>query len=136
MTPEPTPQTPVRAIPEHLREYRLLARLGEGGMGTVYKAVHTRLDRVVALKVLPAQRTDDPEAVARFRREMRAVGRLNHPNIVQATDAGEVEGIQFLVMDRSQGPRHVGVAPAARQRYKLCKLVNRIPGRPPEVSGW
>jgi WD40 repeat protein len=90
--------------PGQLREYRLLGKLGEGGMGAVYRAVHTRLDRVVALKVLAPHRTADPAAVARFRREMKAVGQLGHPHIVQATDAGEVDGTHFLVMEYVAGP--------------------------------
>jgi WD40 repeat protein/anti-sigma factor RsiW len=88
-----------RPGPGQLREYRLLEKLGEGGMGTLYKALHTRLKRVVALKVLPSGRMNDPAAVARFQREMEAVGRLNHPHIVRATDAGEVDGTHFLVME-------------------------------------
>jgi WD40 repeat protein/CubicO group peptidase (beta-lactamase class C family) len=86
-----------------LREYRLLAPLGSGGMGMVYRAVHTRLDKEVALKVLPAERMRDPEAVARFEREIKAVGKLDHPNIVRATDAGEVGGTHFLVMELIDG---------------------------------
>src|SRR5262249_54180036 len=70
---------------ERLGQYQLLGKLKkQGGMGTVYKALHTLLMKVVALKVLPAQRLSNPKAVARFRREMKAVGRLNHANIVQA----------------------------------------------------
>jgi WD40 repeat protein/serine/threonine protein kinase len=90
-------------LPEQLREYRLLEKIGQGGMATVYRAVHTRLDRTFAVKVLPLSRTDRPEAVARFRREMKAVGRLRHPNIVQATDAGEENGVHFLVMEFVEG---------------------------------
>ncbi len=86
-----------------LREYELLAKLGEGGMGTVYKARHTKLDRIVALKVLTPERMNSPEAVVRFEREMRAVGRLEHPNIVRAHDAGEFEGTHFLVMEYVAG---------------------------------
>src|SRR5262249_14316990 len=74
-----------------------------GGMGTVYKALHVLLQRIVALKVLPADRVSSDKAVARFRREMKAVGRLNHPNIVQAIDAGEVDGTHFLVMEFIDG---------------------------------
>jgi serine/threonine protein kinase len=59
-----------------LREYRLLEKLGQGGMGTVYKALHTKLDKLVALKVLPAAAMQDAERVARFEREMKAVGKL------------------------------------------------------------
>ena len=61
-------------------------------MGAVYKARHTKLDKMVALKVLPQERMADPQAVARFEREMKAVGRLDHPNIVQALDAREIDG--------------------------------------------
>lgn len=69
-------------------------------MGTVYKAIHTKLDKVVALKVLSGKRWNDPSAVIRFEREMKVVGRLGHPNIVQATDA---DGVPFLVMEFVDG---------------------------------
>ena len=85
-----------------IRDYRLLAPLGAGGMGAVYKALHLRLDKVVALKLLPAERLN-PTAVARFQREMKAVGKLDHPNIVRALDAGEHEGTHFLVMECVEG---------------------------------
>jgi serine/threonine protein kinase/WD40 repeat protein len=88
---------------QRLRDYDLLEKLGQGGMGTVYKAVHSRLKKVVALKVLPADRMENAESVRRFEREMQAVGGLNHPHIVQATDAGEVEGTHFLVMEYVDG---------------------------------
>jgi serine/threonine protein kinase len=86
-----------------LREYILLEKIAQGGMGAVYRAVHKRLDKIVALKTLPAERMSNPNAVARFTREMKAIGKLNHPNIVQATDAGEVDGIHFLVMEYVDG---------------------------------
>jgi serine/threonine protein kinase len=86
-----------------LRDYKLLSKLGQGGMGTVYKALHTKLDKIVALKVLPADKLRDDHAVSRFEREMKAVGRLEHPNIVRATDAGEVDGKHFLVMEHVAG---------------------------------
>ncbi len=88
---------------KQLGNYQLLEELGHGGMGTVYKALHLLLMKVVALKVLPIDRMSNVEAVARFRREMKAVGRLNHPNIVQALDAGEVNGTHFLVMEFLEG---------------------------------
>lgn len=88
---------------KRLREYELLEKLGEGGMGAVYKARHTRLDKIVAVKMLPSQRMQDQAAVARFDREMRAVGKLDHPHIVRAFDAGEVEGTHFLVMEYVEG---------------------------------
>jgi serine/threonine protein kinase len=89
--------------PEHIREYRVLAKLGEGGMGAVYKAEHTRLRRIVALKILPSHRRKSSSAVARFDREMQAVGALDHPNIVRAYDAGEHEGRHYLVMEYVDG---------------------------------
>jgi len=90
-------------IVERIRDYELLEKLGAGGMGTVYRAVHTRLERVVALKLLPARKLRDGAAVGRFEREMKAIGRLNHPAIVRATDAGEVDGTHFLAMDLVDG---------------------------------
>ena len=84
--------------PKRIGPYELLEKLGEGGMGVVYKALHLSLDKIVAVKILPPDRLYPP-AVLRFRREMKAVGRLDHPNIVRATDAGEVDGCNFLVME-------------------------------------
>ena len=86
-----------------LGPYELLSKLGEGGMGTVYKARHVKLDKFVAIKVLPRDRLQDKAAVARFEREMRAVGRVDHENIVRAMDAGEVNGRHYLVMEYVSG---------------------------------
>lgn len=107
--------------PQTLRDYRLLDKLGSGGMGTVYRAKHERLGRFVAIKVLPGERMRQPQAVARFSREMQAVGNLDHPHIVRAFDAGEIEGKHFLAMElidgidlsalsKQEGPLPVGVA--------------------------
>jgi serine/threonine protein kinase len=110
-----------------LGEYELLAKLGEGGMGAVYQARHTRLKRVVALKVLPKDRMTDPRAVARFEREMEAVGKLSHPNIVLAHDARDIDGTTILVMeyvegfDLAQVARQVG----ALQIADACELVRQ-----------
>jgi serine/threonine protein kinase/CheY-like chemotaxis protein len=89
---EPRPGT-------QLGQYHILERLGQGGMGMVYKAQHVLLNRIVALKVLRPELVRDAGAVARFRREMRAAGQLAHPNIVQALDARKVKGMHFLVME-------------------------------------
>jgi serine/threonine protein kinase/Tol biopolymer transport system component len=110
-----------------LREYELRGKLGQGGMGTVYKAMHARLGKFVALKVLASERMNNPEAKARFHREMKAVGRLNHPNIVQATDAGEENGTHFLVMEFIEGidlaklVRQCGPLPVA----EACELIRQ-----------
>src|SRR6516164_1904335 len=83
--------------------YRILEKLGEGGMGAVYKAHDTQLDRDVAVKVLPAQSLHDADAVARFQREARALAKLSHPNIIQAYDSGADKGKHFLVMEYVEG---------------------------------
>ncbi|MDA1014841.1 MAG: serine/threonine-protein kinase, partial [Planctomycetota bacterium] len=88
---------------EQLGQYRLLEKLGQGGMGSVYRAMHTKLKRVAAIKTLSPAYVDRPEAVARFHREMEAVGRLKHPNIIEAHDASEADGIHFLVMEYVDG---------------------------------
>ena len=84
-------------------QYLLLERLGEGGMGSVFKARHQRLDRFVALKVIRKDRLGDQEAVRRFQREILAIARLSHPNIVTAYDAGEENGVPFIVMEYIDG---------------------------------
>jgi serine/threonine protein kinase len=89
-------------LPKQVGPYELLDRLGEGGMGAVYRVRHLHLGKTMALKLLPAAQLSDPEAVARFMQEMKAVGQLSHPNIVQAHDAG-VEGIPYLAMELLEG---------------------------------
>ena len=90
-------------LPKMLGEYQLIEELGSGGMGRVYKALHTKLDRAVALKVLPRGRVGDQKAIDRFEREMKAVGRLAHPNIVQAYDAREIDDTPVLIMEFVDG---------------------------------
>lgn len=89
--------------PLSLGQYRLLDELGRGGMGRVYKALHTIMGRVVAVKVVSPELVSDPIAVEWFRREVRASTQLNHPNIVMAYDANEAEGVHFLVMEYVHG---------------------------------
>ncbi|MCS6850683.1 MAG: protein kinase [Gemmataceae bacterium] len=86
-----------------LGAYVLLERLGEGGMGNVFKARHQRLDRIVALKLMRKEHVNNPLAVRRFRREIQAAAQLSHPNIVTAFDADEVNGIHFFVMEYVDG---------------------------------
>jgi RND family efflux transporter MFP subunit len=90
-------------MPWTLGEYHVLEELGRGGMGRVYKALHTKLDRVVAVKILSRGRGTDPQALSRFEREMRAVGRISHPNVVQAYDAREIDGMPVIIMELVEG---------------------------------
>ena len=88
---------------KRLRDYRLVRKIGEGGMGTVYQAVHVHLAKPVAIKILPADKLQSKQSVSRFRQEMRAVGRVNHANVVSASDAGKIDGQHFLVMELVEG---------------------------------
>ncbi len=87
----------------HRGHYEILGVLGQGGMGVVYKARNLKMNRLVAIKVLPPVKPQDPAAVARFEREMKAVARLTHPHIVTAYDADEADGKHFLVMEYIDG---------------------------------
>lgn len=86
-----------------LGPYEIIAPLGAGGMGEVYRAKDTRLDRTVAIKVLPPHLAETPEARQRFEREARAVSALNHPNICTLYDVGSQDGAEYLVMEYLEG---------------------------------
>jgi serine/threonine protein kinase len=90
-------------IGKTLSRYKILSKLGEGGMGEVYLAEDTELGREVALKVLPPIMEESPERLERFRREARAVASLNHPNIVTLFNVEEARGRHLLVMERVRG---------------------------------
>src|SRR5918995_1273757 len=87
-----------------LGPYRILDKLGEGGMGEVYRARDTKLDRDVALKVLPASFADDPERLARFEREAKTLASLNHPHIAHIHGFEDTAGVRALVMELVEGP--------------------------------
>jgi hypothetical protein len=84
---------------QRLGPYEIVAPLGAGGMGEVYRARDTRLDRTVAVKVLPAHLSGNPDLRQRFEREARAISGLNHPHICGLYDIGHQDGIDFLVME-------------------------------------
>ena len=84
-------------------DYRVLDKLGQGGMGVVLKAQHQRMDRIVAVKMIAGAALKSPDAVNRFYREVKAAAKLNHSNIVTAYDAGEHEGGHYLVMEYVEG---------------------------------
>ena len=90
-------------VGRRLLHFEILEKLGEGGMGVVYKARDTHLDRFVAIKVLPAEKVADPERQRRFVQEARAASALNHPNIITVHDITQAEGLDFIVMEHVDG---------------------------------
>src|ERR1700687_6463137 len=86
-----------------LGPYEIVVAIGAGGMGEVYRARDTRLDRTVAIKILPPHLSNNPEAKQRFDREARAISSLNHANICTLYDVGHQDGVDYLVMEFLEG---------------------------------
>ncbi|HEX5105052.1 MAG TPA: serine/threonine-protein kinase, partial [Pirellulaceae bacterium] len=102
-----------------LGTYKILAEIGRGGMGTVFRGFHTRLHKHVAIKVLPTSQSESREGIERFEREMEIVGQLQHPHIVVAHDGGEIEGLHYLVMELIEGENLEQIA-RVRNRLSIC----------------
>src|ERR671917_384467 len=104
MSPEPETRSRTRLIGQALSgRYRLEAKLGSGGMSTVYLALDQTLQRKVAAKVLHREMSDQPDQLERFRREARAVAQLSHPNVVAVIDAGDDAGHPYIVFEYVEG---------------------------------
>jgi len=118
--------------PSQIGPYRLLEPIGKGGMGEVHLALDTRLQRKVAIKLLPAEFTADLERVQRFQQEARAVSALNHPNIVTVYEIGEVEGRHYIVTEYVEGETlRQRMTSAAQQQVKLeetVKIATQVTG--------
>ena len=100
----PESRNQIFEYPDRVGDYQLLELIGRGASGAVFRARHAKLDRIVAVKILrPRNLHSDQQAIVRFEQEMRAVGRLDHPNIIKATDAGEDNGHHYLVMEYVRG---------------------------------
>ncbi len=98
-----------------LGPYQVLAPLGAGGMGEVYKARDTRLERTVAIKVLPQHLSSSPDVRQRFEREAKTISQLSHPHICALYDVGNQDGVEYLVMEFLEGETLADVSPDGKR---------------------
>ncbi|OYP33866.1 hypothetical protein CGZ80_16860 [Rhodopirellula sp. MGV] len=108
--------------PDLIGAYRLGRQLGEGGMGTVFEAVHTSLDKTVAIKLISAGKEADQTQIGQFKRELKALGRLSHSNIVEAYDGGFADGEYYLAMELIDGPSAGQILSRAMKESKFLSI--------------
>src|SRR6516162_554871 len=124
------PPTPAE-LALHFPQLEILELLGQGGMGAVYKARQTKLDRQVALKILPPEIARDPAFAERFIREARSLARLNHPQIVTVHDFGDVDGLYYFTMEYVDGRNlrdllQEGPLPTAQARFLALQTCDAL----------
>src|SRR5271168_3959801 len=105
--------------------YTIIDKIGAGGMGQVFKALHRRMERTVAIKMLPPAMTKDAAAAARFQREVVAAAKLLHTNIVSAFDADQANGVHFLVMEYVEG-KDLSASVKKNGPFPVAKAVNYV----------
>ena len=121
ISPPPVPH------PQRIGQYEILEPLGQGGMGQVFRARHTKLNKIVAIKIIRPSGSVSQTGIARFEREMQAVGQLDHPNVVRGLDAGQADGVSFLSMELVDG---VDLAKVADQEVlsvaDSCEIIRQV----------
>jgi eukaryotic-like serine/threonine-protein kinase len=123
------------AVGARLGPYEVLGPLGAGGMGEVYRARDTRLERTVAVKILPSQLSSDPARKQRFEREAKTISNLNHPHICVLYDVGHQDGVDYLVMECMEGETlakrlEKGPLPLGERVYQALRVSGKTDARP------
>ena len=107
-------------IPQQIGPYAIIREIGRGGMGVVYLAHDTKLDREVAIKCLPDELSDDADRLARFEREAKLLASLNHPNIATIYGLEEVEGRRYLILEYIDGESLIEYLNRNRHSWRKC----------------